>query len=224
MECYIPLFFSCVCVSFRKGFISWNMLLFCDRHFYSLSCLLPAFLVLYSFSTPCLEWLQHFHSCSYPWSWQAGGIVMSYFSFISFGFLIFPSTFPSLPCSQAYVPLYLMYSLSETVLLPGWPLSSLGFDPPTLTCFQCIGIPLYLSGHDFVLLCLSSWCPSIHSQSCKSLSPVSTPDFLWKGTLLEFGCFSMTNYLEVVIFSVLLKAWPRIILFAFFVFYIFVCF
>lgn len=153
-SCFLQL-----CMCFFQGFISWDMLLFPGRHFYSLSCLLPAFLVLCSFSTPYLERLQHFYSCSYPWSWQAGGSVISYFSFISFGFLIFPSTFPSLPCSQAYVPLYLMYSLSETVLLPGWPFSYLGFDPLTLTCFQCIGIPVYLSGHGFVSLCLSSLVP-----------------------------------------------------------------
>lgn len=199
MECYIPVFFSCVCVSFRKGFISWNMLLFCDRHFYSLSCLLPAFLVLYWFSTPYLEWLQHFHSCSYPWSWQAAGIVVLLLSH----FFWIPDFSPLLPlhyrvAKHMYLSIWCTHCqrlcFSQADHFPRWGL--------THHLWPVLSVLVWAW---FVLRCLSSW-------------------FLWKGTLLEFGCFSMTNHLEVVVFSVLLKSWPRIILFAFFVFYIFVCF
>lgn len=148
MECYIPVFFSCVCVSFGVSSAEICCCFVVDTFTVFHVCCLRFWCCARSLLLTWSDYSTSTHALTH-----GPGRLVGLLYLISLSFLLdswfFPSTFPSLPCSQAYVPLYLMYSLSETVLLPGWPFSYLGFDPVTLTCFQCIGIPVYLSGHGF---------------------------------------------------------------------------
>lgn len=68
------------------------------------------------------------------------------------------------------------------------PFSYLLFKSPTLACFQYVGIPLYCCGHNFCLVSSKFLVPLYSFSVLHSLFfPIPKPDFLWKGTLLEFG-------------------------------------
>lgn len=73
--------------------------------------------------------------------------------------------------------------VSRLTPFPIWCLSHQLWLVFSMLVYRCTVV-----GIIFVLFCLRFWCPSIHSQCCISrFLPIPKPDFLWKGTLLEFG-------------------------------------
>lgn len=92
----IPVFFICVCVSFRKGFISWNMLSFCDGilHLFRVCCL--RFCCCSPSLLPPWREPQCFHSWLGGGYWQTGRIAV--LVPLDPWFFFFSSTFPFLPC------------------------------------------------------------------------------------------------------------------------------
>lgn len=158
---------------------------------------------------------QRFRFCA---SWQAVGSL----TFVSLGCLIFLSAFPSLLCRWACGLLF-WFTYCQSVLLQGWPPFPAGVLSTNSDLLSASTLVDHCTFLGMVCLTLSKFLVLFYSFSVLQKSFPCLHTRLPAKSAGIWLFFSMTNNLEAVVFSLLLKAWPRIILFAFFVLSIFVC-